>query len=190
MRTRYSREWAAAMLFVFLLPMWLARAENAAPGSSAQACDPERHRRDLADPVALALSAGGWPSVDAYLAQRDTFMSYRQMVAKYKYSPSNGFFKNVATHFKQNDILNPPDAVKNGQKTQQAAADLIFHAAAVHPELAQGTWLKSLLELVESGPNAPAFTSLEDAQSKIAGFAGFATPAEQQSLEQPWICHQ
>jgi hypothetical protein len=95
--------------------------------------------------------------------------------------------KNIATHFKQNEILNPSDTVKNGQRTQKAASDLIFHAAAVHPELAQGAWLQSLLQLVEPGPDVPAFASLQDAQSQIAGFSGFAQPAELQIMERDWI---
>ena len=165
-------------------------SEPLAHGCDLYVNDPtggDQHRREVADPVAAALAAGGWPSLDAYLAQRDAFRSYRQLVAKYRWSPSNGFFKNVATHFKQNEIQNPSDTVKNGQRTQKAASDLIFHAAAVHPEVAQGAWLQSLLQLVEPGPDVPAFASMQDAQSRIAGFAGFAQPAELQAMEHNWI---
>ena len=175
--------------------LWRGASDKVASEALTQACDAyakdpsgiDWHRRELADPVATALAAGGWPSLDAYLAQRDAFQSYRKLVAKYRWSPSNGFVKNVVTHFKQNEILNPSDAVKNGQKTQHAASDLIFHAAATHPELAQGAWLQSLMQLIEPGPDVPAFASLQDAQTKIAGFAGFAAPAEQQTLEQDWL---
>jgi hypothetical protein len=175
--------------------LWPATSDKVASEALNQACDTysqdpaggNGHRRELADPVSAALAAGRWPSLDAYLAQRDTFQSYRQLVAKYRWSPSNGMLKNIATHFKQNEILNPSDTVKNGQRTQHAASDLIFHASAVHPELAQGAWLQSLLQLVEPGPDVPAFASLQDAQSQIAGFAGFAQPAELQIMEQDWI---
>jgi len=175
--------------------LWPGTSDKVASEALAQSCetyakDPggaDRHRRELGDAVAAALAAGGWQSLDAYLAQRDAFQSYRKLVAKYRWSPSNGFFKNVATHFKQNEILNPSDTVKNGQRTQKAASDLILHAAAVHPDLAQGAWLQSLLQLVEPGPDVPAFASLQDAQSRIAGFAGFAQPAELQVMERDWI---
>ena len=175
--------------------LWRGVSDQVASDSLAQACDTyakdptgeDGHRRELADPVATALAAGGWSSRDAYLAQRDAFQSYRKLVAKYRWSPSNGLVKNVAAHFKQNEILNPSDTVKNGQKTQKAASDLMFHAAAAHPELAQGEWLQSLMQLIEPGPDVPAFASLQDAQAGIAGFAGFAAPAEQQVMEQDWI---
>ena len=186
--------------YVQLIPrslgfLWPGDSNIVASERLTQACDThakdptggDRHRRELADPVATALAVGGWPSLDSYLAQRGTFQSYRQLVAKYRWSPSNGFVKNVATYFKQNDIRNPSDFVKNGQRTQKVASDLIFHAATVHPELAQGTWLQSLLQLVEAGPGEPAFASLQDAQSKISGFAGFAAPEEQQTMEREWI---
>jgi hypothetical protein len=175
--------------------LWTDASDKVASEALTQSCDTyvrdptggDRHRRELADPVAAALAVGGWPSLDAYLAQRETFQSYRQLVAKYRWSPSNGFIKNVATHFKQNEIQNPSDTVKNGQRSQKAASDLILHAAAVHPELAQGTWLQSMMQLVEPGPDVPAFASMQEAQSRIAGFAGFAQPAELQVMEHDWI---